>query len=135
MPTSFKRPITVSAYQKTPTEDLIECTGSCGGLNARGRVAVTIDCDDCDQTGYSNFWTVVQLQAYYSPDVVQRWDSVHGGLSFVGECSLKFDAKWRDVLSHTDHFYFNGANWGFHFLEDPGVSMGQPRLIYALSRQ
>ena len=134
MPISFKSPITVTAFQKTPTENLVFCS-VCGGINALGNVAVKIDCTACDTTGYSNFYTEITLPAYYTPGGIRRWNAESGAVSYSGECTIKLDARYKDFLDDTVFIEFGGIRWQFNIMEDPGSAMAQGRLILVMSRR
>lgn len=100
-----------------------------------GNVAVKVDCTECDGTGYENYFTIVNLPAYYRPGPVKRWNAIAGRLDYLGDCSIKVDVTYNDVISQSHHLEFNGAQWSFNFLRDPGAAMGQPRLAFALTRK
>jgi len=134
MPVSFKRPINVEVYSRTPADQLVFCD-ECGGLNALGRVAVKIDCDACDTTGYENFWTIRTIVGYYIPGGIKRWDIQRGGVVYQGEAGLKVDAVLEDLLADADHLQFDGIKWQFTSISDPGQALGQRRLLLALSRK
>ena len=134
MPTSFKRSILISLYSKTPTAQLIFCD-ECGGLNAMGRVAVKVDCTACDTTGYSNYWTIKQISAYYIPGEMKRWDSQRGGYVSLGEVGLKVNSSYSALINEASFLEFNGIKWNFASISDPGHAFGQERLILALSRK
>lgn len=134
MPTSFKRPKTIIAYERTPEAELVFCS-VCGGLNALGNVAVNIECDHCGGTGYDNKWTPIYMTSYYQPGAVKRWNPVAGGITYLGQCSVKVDARWRGILNNCDFVEMDGVQWNFLFNEDPGEAMGQSRLILALTRK
>lgn len=134
MPTSFKRPITVSLKVKTP-ENQLEFCSECGGLNAMGRVAVKIDCTACDTTGYSNYYTTYHIPAYYIPGGVKRWDAVRGGVVYQGESAIKLDSSYKSLLNSTEYIEFNNVKWNFSSISDPGASFGQERSVLALTRK
>lgn len=100
-----------------------------------GRVAVKIDCSTCDQTGYDNYYTQHLIPAYYRPGAVKEWDANRGGTVFLGECGIKVDAVFEDILSRTMFLEVNGIRWNFTRLSDPGLSYGQRRIRMALSRK
>ena len=135
MTTSFKRPILISLYSKTPSSDLIFCS-ECGGINALGRVAVKVDCTTCDKTGYSNYYTVVQIPAYYIPGGIKKWDAQRGGVVYQGESAIKVDKdKYEDLLNNSEFIEFNNIKWNFSSVANPGQAFGQERLVLSLSRK
>lgn len=134
MAVSFKRPIRVEVYTKTPSDDLVFCT-VCGGINALGRVAKKIDCENCDGTGYENFFTIGTVTAYYIPGGIKQYDPVRGGVIYQGNAGLKVDAIYESVINGAEFIKFEGIKWQFTSISDPGRTMGQRRLLLALSRK
>src|SRR5574338_155847 len=134
MPVSFKQPISIKAFKKTPQEDLVLCD-ECGGFNALGRVAVKIECATCGGTGYDNYYTEMVIPGYYRPGAVKRWDQQSGGVVFLGECSVKVDAKYGAAIASAQFLEVNGQRWNFARIADPGTTLGQPRLLLALNRK
>jgi hypothetical protein len=100
-----------------------------------GNVAVKVDCEYCDSTGFSNKWTQIQIPAYYQPGAVQRWNPVAGGVTFLGSCAVKVNELYRDTINGSDFIEMNGVQWNYLFTEDPGAALGQERLIIALTRK
>lgn len=134
MPVSFKPPITVQVYSRTPADQLVFCE-ECGGLNALGRVAVKIDCAACDTTGYENFFTIREIPGYYIPGGIKRWDIQRGGIVYEGQSGLKVSADYEDLLADATHLAFNGIQWHFNSISDPGQPLGQRRLLLSLVRK
>ena len=134
MPTSFKRRKDITIVKKTPTSQLEFCD-TCGGINAMASTAVKVDCPECGTTGYKNFWTRIGAKAYYRPGAVKRWDAVAGALSYLGECSIKLDARYKNLLASASHIEFDDAEWRFNVLREPGEGFGQHRLVLALTRK
>ena len=134
MPVSFKqlRPITI--VKRTPTASLVLCD-VCGGLNAMASTAVKIDCEGCDKTGYSNFYSRINAMASYRPGAVKRWDSVAGQLDYSGECSIKLDTRYKQLLASAEYIEMDGIKWRFTVLREPGEAFGQARLVLSLSRK
>lgn len=134
MPTSFKTPKPITIVKKTPTDDLVLCD-ECGGLNAMASTAVKIDCPVCGTTGYSNYYQRIGATAYYRPGAIKRWDAQAGAVSYVGECSIKLDAKYKRILSQSEYVEFDGLKWRFSVQREPGEGFGQHRLVLALTRK
>lgn len=134
MPVSFKRPIRISVYKKTDSDDLVFCS-VCGGINALGRVAVKVDCTNCEGTGYENYYTIQDMPAYYIPGGIKQWDILRGGVVYQGQAGVKVDAIYESVLNGAEFIEFEGIKWQFTSVSDPGRSMGQRRLLLALSRK
>lgn len=134
MPVSFKQRIFVTAYTKTPADELILCS-DCGGLNALGRVAVQIDCTTCNMTGYENYYTAATIPAYYIPGGIKRWDVQRGGVVYNGEAAIKVDAVYEDSINSAEYLELDGIRWQFTSVSDPGKAFGQRRLLLALNRK
>lgn len=100
-----------------------------------GRVAVKVDCDACDQTGYENYYTEHTIPAYYRPGAVKRMDQLAGGVVYLGECSIKISIDYASLIARSMFLEFNDIRWNFTRMSDPGVSMGQARIVLALSRK
>jgi hypothetical protein len=97
--------------------------------------AVKIDCTTCDTTGYENYWRTTYIPAYYSPGQLRRWDRNTGTVVYDGDSLIKIDQAYETLMSIATHVEFNGAKWSFRMLRDPGLAMGQRRLIYSLTRK
>lgn len=100
-----------------------------------GNVAIKVDCTACGQTGYSNYYTRQTMPAYYIPGAIKRWRIQRGGMDFPGESAIKVDAIYADVLEAAQYIEFNGKQWQFTMIRDPGAAMGQERIIIALNRK
>jgi hypothetical protein len=134
MPISFKPLKNITIVRRTPTASLVLCD-VCGGLNAMASTAVKVDCTGCGTTGYSNFYSDIYAQASYRPGSVKRWDSVAGQLSYLGECSIKLDSRYKRILEAAEYIKMDGIDWKFSILREPGEAMGQARLVLSLSRK
>lgn len=134
MPFSFKPSITATFYELTPTEDLVLCP-VCGGPNLMGRVSKKVDCTACGQTGYSNFFTGINVPVFYTPRAYTRWNASEGGMSRFGEAQIKLDARFADVVSAAKYVHAKDADWNFQRVHNPGGAFGQERLVLALSRR
>jgi hypothetical protein len=134
MPISFKTPKPITIVKRTPQDDLVLCD-VCGGLNAMASTAIKVDCTGCGTTGYSNFYTRISAMATYRPGAVKRWDAVAGSVSYTGECSIKLDARYKQILAASEHLEFDGIKWRFSVLREPGEGFGQHRLVLALTRK
>lgn len=130
----FKSLIPADLVWATPEDELIPCS-ECGGINAMASVAAKIDCSTCDTTGWENAYTRFPVRVSYRPGAVKRWDQVAGQMTYVGECSIKLDYSYNDLIAETKWIEMNGAQWNFTLLRDPGQSFGQHRIILALSRK
>jgi hypothetical protein len=56
-------------------------------------------------------------------------------MDFPGEAAIKVDSIYADVLEAAQFLEFNGRQWQFTLLKDPGKAMGQERLVIALNRK
>lgn len=130
----FKQLIPANLVVKTPEDELIPCS-ECGGINAMASVAAKIDCSTCGTTGWENPYQRLSIGVSYRPGAVKRWDQVAGAVSYIGECSVKLDANYLDILSVAKWIELNGAKWNFTIMRDPGRSFGQHRIVLALSRK
>lgn len=134
MPVSFKNQKPITILKRTPQADLVLCE-VCGGLNAMASTAVKINCDGCGTTGYSNFYRTINAMASYRPGAVKRWDHVAGQLDYLGECSIKLDSRYKQLLATAEHIEMDGIEWRFNVLREPGEAFGQPRLVLSLTRK
>lgn len=134
MPISFKPAITATFYKLTPTDQLVPCA-VCGGPNRMGRVALKVDCTACSQTGYSNFYTGINLPVYYTPRAFTRWNATEGGLARFGDAQIKLDAHYEDIVEDSKYVRVKGADWTFERVHVPGGSFGQERIVLALTRK
>lgn len=134
MPVSFKNKKQITILKKTATADLQLCD-VCGGLNAMASTAVKVNCTGCGTTGYSNYYTSIPALASYRPGAVKRWDHVAGQLDYLGECSIKLDSRYSQLLATAEHIEMDGVAWRFNVLREPGEALGQPRLVLSLTRK
>jgi hypothetical protein len=133
MVTSFKPTIQIKLITRTPEDDLIYCT-ECGGIQAMSQTAIKINCDNCGGTGYENLYTEVPVLATYRPGAVRRYGYESGALVTLGDCSIKLDYKYKELLDISKHIEMDGVNWKFTYVAERGAAMGQPRIVLALSR-
>lgn len=133
MPVSFKRPKKITIVKRTPEDDLELCD-DCGGINAMASTAVKVDCSACDSTGYSNFYMRYNRTAYYRPGSFKRWDAQAGGLTYVGDCSIKVDSSHADEINGASFIEMDGVAWKPSVIREPGEGFGQSRLVIALTR-
>lgn len=134
MPFSFKPAITATFYELTPTDKLVPCA-VCGGPNRMGKVSQKVDCTACSQTGYSNFYTGIDLPVFYTPRAFTSWNATEGGLARFGDCQIKLDSRFEDVVEAAKYVHTKGADWTFQRVHMPGASFGQERIVLALSRK
>jgi len=134
MPISFKPPITATFYKKTPTDELVPCA-VCGGPNAMGRVSINVGCTACSQTGYQNYWSAINLPAYYTPRAFTRWTGTDGGLVKFGDAQIKVSSRYSDVVYGSEYVNLMGEDWNFQRAHIPGQAFGQERIVLAISRR
>ena len=134
MTVSFKPPVPITIFKKTPTDQLIECM-DCGGANRAGATVQDLGCNSCDLIGYTNFWTGYKAQAYRSPRHAQRWNPTIGGVSFSGEAAIKVDPKYAALLDGATHIKMDGIEWEFSREEPRGQGFGNDRIILILNRK
>lgn len=134
MPISFKPSLPAIFYKKTPQADLLPCE-VCGGPNLMGKVAQDLQCPACDGTGYSNYFTTLQLAAHYTPRAYTRFNSSEGGLVSYGEAQIKVSAVHLDHVEASKYVHVKGTDWNFQRMHIPGQSFGQERIILALTRR
>lgn len=133
-PISFKPATQATFYKLTPTADLVPCA-VCGGPNLMGKVALKVDCTACGQTGYSNFYTAINLPVHYTPRAYTRWNATEGGLARFGDAQIKLDSRFEDVVDAAKYVHVKGADWNFQRVHNPGQVFGQERLVLAISRK
>ncbi len=131
---SFKPTKPITLVMKTPDADLEFCD-VCGGLNTRSRTAIKIDCENCGGTGYENPYQRIMAKASYRPGAVKQWNTQAGALDYLGETSIKLDAKYKTALANAEWIEMDGIEWKFTTLREPGEAMGQHRLVLALARK
>jgi hypothetical protein len=131
---TFKNRKPIALVVKTPPEDLEFCD-VCGGINARARTAAKIDCEACGGTGYQNPYQSIAVYASYRPGAQKRWNASSGAVDYFGECSIKLDYKYKNVLDHTEYIMMDGIDWKFQTLREPGEALGQHRIVLALTRK
>lgn len=134
MPVSFKPKKPVKIVAKTRQEDLIQCS-ECGGLQAMSNTALDLDCPVCSGTGWENLFTEYPVPASYRSGTVKRWNYVEGVVDYFGECSIKLDYKYKNLLDRASYISMDGQDWKFSFVREPGEAMGQKRIVLALSRK
>jgi len=100
-----------------------------------GKIAQSIDCTDCDRTGYSNFYTLITVQVFYTPRAYVRYSATEGGLARFGEGQIKLDDRYLDIVDASRYVTVEGADWNFQRMHIPGQSFGQKRIILALTRR
>lgn len=100
-----------------------------------GKVSLKVDCTACSQTGYSNFFTGINLPVFYTPRGFTRWQGTEGGLAKFGEAQIKLDAKFEDIVDDAKYVHVKGADWNFQRVHNPGHAFGQDRLVLAISRK
>lgn len=100
-----------------------------------GKVALKVDCTACSQTGYSNFYTGINLPVFYTPRGFTRWNTTEGGLARFGDAQIKLDARFEDIVDVAKYVHVRGADWDFQRVHNPGQAFGQDRLVLALSRR
>lgn len=135
MPVSFKPPIPVVAFVRTPEADLVECNTPGCGYNAAGKVAINVEDPVCGGTGFLNYWTQIPIEGYYTPQAIKRWNKVEGGFTYLGECGIKFDLRFAGVVDSASFLRLKGADWNFLSLAEKGVGVGNDRRAYALTRK
>lgn len=134
MPISFKPAITATFHKLTPTEDLVPCA-VCGGPNLMGKVARNVSCTHCGGTGYDNYYSEISLPAYYTPRALTRWTGTEAGVVKFGDAQIKLDARYSDIVYDAKYVTVNGLDWNLQRVRDPGVALGQARVILALSKR
>jgi len=134
MPVSFKPATTATFYKLTPTDDLVACT-VCGGSNRMGRVSLKVDCEACSQTGYSNFYTGINLPVFYTPRAYTRWQGTEGGVAKFGDAQIKLDSRFGDIVDDSKYVRVKGADWNFERAHIPGQAFGQERIVLAITRK
>lgn len=134
MPTTFKNLKQIQIATKTPEEDLVLCT-ECGGLQAMAMSSIRLDCDNCDGTGYENLYTTSFASAAFRPGAIAQWNYAQGGVTYVGECSIKLDYRYRELLDSASYIVMDGISWKFSFLRQPGEALANKRVVLALSRK
>jgi hypothetical protein len=130
LPISMKRPIDIQLVVLTPSGSLIE---SVSGSNPTGRVGINIE--DDDGTGFTNYTQEFTIPAYFNPRTLKRWDRQAGGYELLGECSVKVDTIYADLIASGSHLRFHGAEWDYTQMEELGVGAGNDRIILGLMRK
>lgn len=131
MPIGFRRDITITLHVRTPEADLIEVTPD--GVNLEGEVAINME--EGDGTGYSNYWTQYELPAKFSPGVAKRYDLQMQGYRFLGECSIKVDTRYADLISSGSHITIGKVDWNYQRISELGAGSGNDRIVLALTRK
>ena len=134
MPISFKPALTATFYKKTPQAELLPCQ-VCGGANIMGKVAKKVDCTACSQTGYSNFYTGLNVPVFYTPRAYVRWNNTEGGLVRFGDAQIKLSDIYSDIVDVAKYVHVQGTDWTFQRVHIPGQALGQQRIVLALSRK
>lgn len=99
------------------------------------RTAVKIDCSGCGTTGYENFWRTTTIPGFYRPGALKRWDINAGAIVYDGDASIKLHPQYESLMASATHIEFDGAEWMFRQMRDPGKAMGQRRLVYSVTRK
>lgn len=100
-----------------------------------GRVSKKVDCTACSQTGYSNFFTGISINVFYTARAFTRWNPTEGGVVRFGDAQIKLDSKFGDVVDAAKYVNVVGADWNFQRAHIPGQAFGQERIVLALSRK
>lgn len=130
MPIGMKRSTEAILFVPTASGSLTE-VGS--GNSAAGNVAV--DLFEGDGTGYSNFFTEYTIPVQFSPGVAKRYDLALQGYRFLGECSVKIDTKYEDLVDSGSHLQIGSVLWNYQRLTERGAGFGNDRLVLALTRR
>lgn len=136
MPVSFKPPVDVIAFLRTPEADLIECDTPGCGYNPQGQVAINPHDPVCSGTGFKNFYTQIPIEGYLlDPREVRVWNQVEGGYTFLGQVGIKFEPKYAAIVDSAAFLRYNGVDFNFLSLSERGTGIGNDRQAYALTRK
>ena len=130
MSIGFKRSTNAIIHVPTPSGSLIQISGS-GGHQAAGNVAINV----LSGTGYSNFYTDYTIPVQFTPGVAKKYDLQMQGYRFLGECSIKVDTKYSDLLASGSHITIGTVEWNYARLSELGVGFGNDRIVLALNRR
>jgi len=130
VPIGFKRPIDVIFYVATPSGSLVE-VGS--GNSAAGNVAV--DKFEGNGTGYSNYFTPFTASAQFTPGVAKRYSLSAAGYVFLGDCSIKLESKYADLVAAGSHLKIGSVEWNYKQISERGAGFGNDRIVLALTRR
>lgn len=130
MSIGFKRAIDVTLHVPTVSGSLVEVPG---GYNDAGRVA--FDLFEGDGTGFTNFYTDYTIPAQFSPGVAKRYDLSLQGFRFLGECSIKVESKYADIIASGSHLTIGSVEWNYQRLTERGAGFGNDRIVLALTRK
>lgn len=100
-----------------------------------GKVSKKVDCTACDQTGYANYFTGINLPVFYTPRAFTRWTGSEGGLVKFGDAQIKLDIKYNNIVNSAKYVHIKGVDWNFQRAHVPGDAFGQERIILAISRK
>ena len=100
-----------------------------------GRVSINVGCTACSQTGYQNYWSAINLPAYYTPRAFTRWTGTDGGLVKFGDAQIKVSSRYSDVVYGSEYVNLMGEDWNFQRAHIPGQAFGQERIVLAISRR
>ena len=130
MTIGFKRSINATIHVPTPTAKLVQ---TAGGHNAAGNVAINVT--EGDGTGYTNRWTDYTIPVQFTPGVAKRYDLTLQGYRFLGECSIKVDTKYADLIASGSHLTIGDVEWNYQRLSELGVGLANDRIVLALNRK
>lgn len=130
MPVGMKRSINITLHVPTASGSLVEVAG---GYNDAGQVA--IDVFEGDGTGFTNFYTDYTIPVQFTPGVAKRYDLQLQGYRFLGECSIKVETKYADIIASGSHLTMNNVEWDYKRLNELGVGFGNDRIVLALTRR
>ena len=130
MTVGFKRSIEATFFVPTPSGSLIATSG---GHNAAGNVA--IDKFEGDGTGFTNYFQELTIPVQFTPGVAKRYDLQLQGYRFLGECSIKVDTQYTDLVESGSHLQIGNVQWNYQRLSELGVGFGNDRIVLALTRK
>lgn len=130
MVTGMRRPIEVTFFVPTASGSLVE---SASGYNTMGKVAV--DLTEGDGTGYDNYWQERTISAQFVPGVAKRYDQNIHGYRFLGDCSIRVESKYADLVASGTHLKIGTVEWNYKQIEELGAGFGNDRIVLALTRK
>lgn len=130
MPIGMRRMVETTFFVPTASGSLVE---TAGGYNPHGYVAV--DLTEGDGTGYTNYWQERTINAQFIPGIAKRYDQNLHGYKFLGECSIKIESKYDDLVSSATHLKIGSVEWNFQRISELGAGFGNDRIVLALTRK
>lgn len=80
-------------------------------------------------------WTDYTIPVQFVPGVAKKYDLQLQGYRFLGDCSIKIDPEYTDLVNSGSYLTIGSVNWNYQQIRELGTGVANDRIVLALTRR